>query len=123
MSKIVVRIAPDGRMQYVDNADMVALATEGTVSKKRASHVEPDRWIKRQLFHLARQLFGEYGRVGNWTRRWKCWWRVNLTPSGGPIRRRFDDRADAIHWEIQWLIDNKFGTSALTLASSKPGTP
>ena len=51
----------------------------------RASHVEPATLIKRLTFHFLRRIFGEYSRLGNWTRTWKCLWRVNII--NGPLLR------------------------------------
>jgi len=51
----------------------------------RASHVEPSTLFKRLTFHFLRCIFGEYGKVGNWTRTWNCLWRVRIV--NGPILR------------------------------------
>lgn len=76
-----------------ENGDVIFLATDsndiflnhGTVVTKRASHVEPGARYERWLFHLLRAVFGDKGRVSNWTRTWKTLWRVNTSPVGGPI--------------------------------------
>lgn len=70
------------------------------VTVQRASHIEPCRLGRRILFRLLRRLFGEDGRVGEWTRRWHCDWRVDLRPVGGPIRGPFFSRRDALHYEL-----------------------
>jgi hypothetical protein len=77
------------------------------VATRRASHIEPLYPVSRVLFHLLRKLFGETGRVAEWTRHWDVLWRVNLKPSGGPILPYyFHDRQKAIAAEIAWINDN-----------------
>jgi hypothetical protein len=94
------------------NGDCTYLLTEsapiieGTVTA-RASHVEPDNWLLRAVFHLLRQWLGDKGRMSDFTRSWKCLWRVNLKPVGGPILcTRYFDRKQAINAEVFAL--NKF---------------
>ena len=70
---------------------------------RRASHVEPVNLILRIMFYAIR-LFGEDGRMGNWTRGWSCRWRVNLSPIGGiVIPVDFASRNSAISFEIDYL--------------------
>lgn len=113
-----------------ENGDVLFLATDandiflndGDVLTKRASHVEPASLYERWFFHFLR-LFGDKMRVAEWTRGWKCLWRVNTRPVGGPILRWghiypnvdfvdptvrslvycWVDRQDAIDAEIKFL--------------------
>jgi hypothetical protein len=74
---------------------------------RRASHVEPFAWPLRIVFHALRKVFGEDGRVGEWTRSWGCYWRVNLSPVGGPIgNAAIRLRRYAIRAEVAWLEKN-----------------
>jgi hypothetical protein len=80
------------------------LDSDSTV--KRASHVEPWNPFIRCVFHTLR-LFGDTGRVADWSRRWSIDWRVNLSPVNGPILPiTFTNRATAIEFEVKWLEDN-----------------
>ena len=74
---------------------------------RRASHVEPYSFLPRLFFHGLRIVFGENGRIGDWTRNWSCRWRINLSPVGGPIIDiPFKYRLFAISCEIDWLEAN-----------------
>ena len=74
---------------------------------QRASHVEPYSFLLRLFFHALRLVFGEDGRIGDWTRNWNCSWRVNLAPVGGPlINIPFKYRLYAISVEVDWLEEN-----------------
>jgi hypothetical protein len=92
----------------------------GTVTTKRASHVEPARFWLRMAFTVIRALAYEHGKIAAWTRRWPCLWRVNTSPVGGPILQlkhiwpdvawpvedniaEYANRQDAIAAEIQFL--------------------
>ena len=74
---------------------------------QRASHVEPISFPLRIVFHLLRAVFGEEGKISDWTRSWDCFWRVNLSPVGGPISLcGIKPRQYAIQAEIDWLEKN-----------------
>ncbi len=76
----------------------------GSVITKRASHVLPTRWIYRQAFRLLRMMFGDKGRVAQWTREWNTTWLVDTRPVGGPkLPEHFISRQDAIDREVQFL--------------------
>jgi hypothetical protein len=53
----------------------------------RASHVEPNNFVLRIIFHGLRQVLGDKGRMSEFTRNWPIFWRVNTKPVGGPILR------------------------------------
>ncbi len=73
----------------------------------RASHVEPCNPVLRVVFYTLRYFFGEWGKVGEFTRRWSCLWRVNLAPVGGPIIPvEWASRQSAIDFEVNWLERN-----------------
>ena len=73
----------------------------------RASHVEPCNLVLRVVFYTLRSLFGEWGKIGDFTRRWLCLWRVNLAPVGGPIIPvDWASRQSAIDFEVNWLERN-----------------
>jgi hypothetical protein len=106
----VVRISPDGTVQFINKAALDRLKAAGPVVLRRASHVEPAAAPLRWLFHLLRGACGEAGAVAAFTRAWPCRWRVNLGPSGGPVLpARYRDRELAIDAEVAWLQANRLG--------------
>ena len=74
-----------------------------TAPIKRASHVEPLKLWQAYAFRLLRKVFGDEGRVANWTRDWKCTWAVDMRPVGQGVFFPFTSRAAAIEFEIQHL--------------------
>jgi len=95
-----------------ENGDCTYLMTEAApviegARTARASHVEPDNWLLRVIFHALRQWLGDKGRMSDFTRAWPILWRVNMQPVGGPILcTRYINRAAAIDAEVIAL--NKF---------------
>jgi hypothetical protein len=97
----------------IDEAgDLTFLVTEGTtemfpdVPAHRASHVEPDSFVFRTLFHALRRVFGDKGRMSDFTRSWPVLWRVNTKPTAGVILPgRWTNRQDAIDAEVGFLND------------------
>ena len=105
MNVIVISITDSGS-RFLVNEDTAPFLEEGAVIR-RASHVEPEDVILRGLFHALRSIWGEKGWVAECTRKWRCLWRVNLKPSGGPIlSARWRNRQQAIDAEIEWLNEN-----------------
>ena len=96
-----------GHVTFLDNP-LTAGFNLGPAVTRRASHVEPDGLALRGAFHTLRWLFGEKGRVSEWTRGWRCLWRANMAPSGGPVLPgRWRDRKQAIAAEVEHF--NIFG--------------
>lgn len=109
MAQIEFTIVADenGSLSYIQDSEISFLQDLGAASVKRASHVEPDSYLLRVLFHWLRGKFGETGRISDWTRNWKCLWRVNMSPSNGPILpERWVNRQDALNAEVTWLSEN-----------------
>lgn len=110
MGKITVRVHPNGNLEFVDTPDAAGLKADGPVTTRRASHVEPARRVWRWLFHGLRRLFGEDGRVAEWTRGMRVYWRADMRPSGGPVLPvRSLDRAEVIAAEVEWLLVTGLG--------------
>ncbi len=76
MMELLISSQGDMRCIYGEAIDLAAL---GSISIRRASHVEPD----------------EFGR----------WW-ADLSPVGGPKLGSFIRRSQAIKAELQWLNDH-----------------
>ena len=74
---------------------------------RRASSVEPISLPLRLMFHLLRSVFGEDGHIADWARNWNCFWRINLSPVGGPVGTcGIKPRKYAIDAEIDYLEKN-----------------
>lgn len=79
----------------------------GTVTVKRASHVEPVLLPFRLLFHSLRKIFGEQGTIADITRKFPGSWRINMSPTGGPILpEHYRNRSQAIAAEIEYFNRN-----------------
>jgi hypothetical protein len=69
---------------------------------RRASHVEPASLLLRLVFRVIRAIVRDTSRVAQWTRTWRCLWRVAIV--NGPILPgRYTDRLQAIEAEISFL--------------------
>jgi hypothetical protein len=117
-----IRVHKDGTIEFIDKPELAALKSEGATTKRRASHVEPARRLWRILFHVLRWVFGESGSVATFTRIWPVWWRVNLSPSNGPILGQlYSNRKEAIAAEVRWLQESGNGADPRTLGCSSCG--
>jgi hypothetical protein len=94
-----------------ENGDQVFLKTDGAdcflelgeVITRRASHVEPAPRYTRWAFTVLRTLFSDTSKVAAWTRTWRCLWRVNTKPVGGPILR-LKHINPATPWPVEDLV-------------------
>lgn len=106
MQPVVIRIKPDGTMRFLVTEGAEAFLSENAIVR-RASHVEPVNPALRSAFYGLRNFFGDKGRMTAFTRRWRCLWRVNLSPIGGPILpATYLNRQAAIDTEIEYLNAN-----------------
>ncbi len=114
---LTVTIDEQGDLIYLKTGEHDIFAEMGEVVTKRASHVEPVNIGLRMVFRFLR-LFGDKTRVAEWTRGWRCLWRVDTRPVGGPVLTWYDvlgqpwgmsrtatwhNRQDAIDAEIIFL--------------------
>ena len=84
---VTVTIDESGDMVYLNTPESDIFMELGERITPRASHVEPGPRYERWLFRLLRTLFGDEGRISEWTRSWNTLWRVDTSPVGGPILR------------------------------------
>jgi hypothetical protein len=106
MNEYVVTLSEDGTVRFLVNEDTKPFIDEDAVIR-RASHVEPKNVLIRLTFHILRGIFGEKGWMAEFTRRWPCKWRINLSPINGPILPGlYKDRQEAIREEIKYLNSN-----------------
>lgn len=90
----------DGTINYLGDDPLGLPLTRKKV--KRFSHVVPTQPLKRVAFRVLRMVFGERGRVAEWTRQWHGPWIGIIVGS----RRRFvhASRRVVIAWEHeQWF--------------------
>jgi len=94
----------DGALSFVDDAPLASLRTLGTCRHRRLSHIEPHHCVLRWLFHAVRRI-----GIVEWTRRWSCHWRVNMSPVDGPVipMLRRSSRAEALAVEREWLWNHR----------------
>ena len=75
---------------------------------KRISHVLPANPLKRAAFRILRFLFGDKGRIADWTRRWKGPWIVVIN---GIEIGTFNNRQEAISYERELVIRRRLWRS------------
>jgi hypothetical protein len=86
MSEVTITIDNEtGDMTFLDTPMAEGFKVLGTVTTKRASHVEPYEFWPRLAFSVIRTIVSDDSRIAEWTRGWEVTWRVNTRPIGGPI--------------------------------------
>ena len=78
MPKLEVIVGNDGSIRGVYDDALLPVLTEGKVTTRRVSHVEPD---------------------GNG-------WKADMSPIDGPMLGPYDTRAAALKAEHDWLINH-----------------
>jgi hypothetical protein len=73
------------------------LGLPGVVESKRWSEIIPCSIPKRIAFRVLRYLFGERGRVAQWTRGWRTTWQMTVLSTG--YTARCNDRQSLIQLE------------------------
>lgn len=94
-----INLEEDGRISWIGDLDL-DLPVENVI-KRRVSHIVPVNPIKRAFFRVLRILFGESGRVSNWTRAWRGPWLVVIIETGS--RFVHQSRSECIKWELEQL--------------------
>lgn len=85
--KVLTATFVNGEVIFLASPEHDIFLELGEVVTKRASHVEPADFLTRVWFHIVRHFVTDKSRIAAWTRTWKCLWRVNTKPVGGPILR------------------------------------
>lgn len=68
--------------------------------RRRFSEIVPRRRWPRLAFRVLRRVFGEQGRVAEWTRAWKVEWLAIILLGKFRGAQRVDhDRARLVTWE------------------------
>lgn len=90
-----ILIKPDGSIEFV--GDEPTLEALGHAVKRRASRIVPVAMGKRIAFRVLRFVFGDRGRVADWTRRWRGPWRATII--GKPWTFTARTREACLAWE------------------------
>lgn len=77
------------------------LELEGDVKRERASNILPVNRVKRASFMLLRAVFGERGRVAEWTRQWVGPWTAHVFATGETYTAQ--SRRVVLQWEHERL--------------------
>ena len=97
--KITVDIMQNGDIQFVE-PKVNFLEDLGETRFRRISRVEPANLFKRIAFKVIRRLVSDSSAIAQWTRNWKCSWRVKMLDTGY-IFGEFEQRQEAIAAEIE----------------------
>lgn len=93
-----IYIPPGG--EVISIGDM-PLELEGTARRQRASHILPVNRVKRAFFTALRTVFGERGRVAEWTRSWVGPWLGVILATGETYTHQ--SRRVVLDWEHKRL--------------------
>lgn len=99
--KYQIRIKQNGMLEFLSPPPFKV----DVKKQQRYSEIVPTNLFLFILFRLCRFLFGEYGRVGNWTRRWQIEWRMHVISTGYTETSR--DRAYLIDKEHELFFQPK----------------
>lgn len=103
--KYQLKIKRDGTLEFL-GAPPPGLKLPGATTRRRFSEIVPVNPALRVLFRVLRWVFGEEGRVAEWTRTWRCRWEAMILR--GPMcgtRKRSPYRQELLHWERQVWLD------------------
>lgn len=73
-----IRIRKDGMIEFLTPPPFPVEIKH----QERWSEITPTNPFLFVLFRLLRWLFGEHGKVGAFTRRWSCEWRMTVLSTG-----------------------------------------
>lgn len=102
--EVILHVQPDGTIKCLGGDDLKPLENLGSLSKERVSHILPVNKYKKFAFKTLRYVFGETGKISNYTRSWKGPWEVTIIHSGEKFTSQ--NRCDCIEWETKKLGGN-----------------
>jgi hypothetical protein len=107
MQTITLTITEDGNQLFLHGAEIFGTSDDIV---RRASHVYPECFWLRLAFRAIRFCVSDTSGPAKWTRIWRCLWRVDTSPVGGPVfETRFINRQAAIDAEVQFLNNHFLG--------------
>jgi hypothetical protein len=74
--KHTIILTKTGRIQWLSPPPFPLKIEKRT--RQRFSEIVPANQLKRVAFRLLRRVFGEEGRVADWTRSWLCRWHAEI---------------------------------------------
>lgn len=92
----------DGTIQTIGDATP-DLEMIGPCTRRRASNILPVHRGKRGAFLFLRALFGERGRIAEWTRQWQGPWISLLFATGETYVHQ--SRRCCVEWERRRLAE------------------
>ncbi len=95
---ITVIFKPDGSIRHLA-CPQVDFSELGTVKIRRASHIWPANPFVRLAFRAIRFVFGDRGRLAEWSRHWRCCWTVRLSEDPGRVVFSSQSRRACLAWE------------------------
>lgn len=98
MKRTVIRIRKDATLEWLNPPPFAVPVVRR--SKRRFSTIEPLDPTLRFFFKLLRLLFGETGKVSDWTRTWRVMWLARIKLGrwrGSEFVSPF--RAACVEWE------------------------
>lgn len=76
MKRTIIRIRKDATIEWLNPPPFAVPVTKQTT--QRYSEIIPLDPLPRLLFRLLRFLFGEQGKVSDWTRSWRVIWLCKI---------------------------------------------
>lgn len=97
-----LKILKDGRMSWLNPPPF---AVPAVTKRKRYSEITPTNPFLFVAFRALRLVFGERGRVAQWTRSWRCEWRMVVLSTG--VTSVSTDRAMLIELEHELFFTER----------------
>ncbi len=94
-------ITTNGELQWLGDLPKDIDLPLANVRRRRLSTIVPVKPIKRAMFRILRLIFGDRGRVADYSRSWSGPWRATILATGQT--ETFQHRAEAIGWELEMI--------------------
>lgn len=92
---LTILVDTDGTCETLDGGQGIVGGV--VIERRRVSHIVPVNRFKRAAFHALRIMFGESGRVSDWTRSWRGPWLTRLVGSTRTFVHQ--SRSACVEWE------------------------
>jgi hypothetical protein len=100
-----MKLKPDGTIEFLNPPPFHV----DVIRRKRFSEIIPTELHLWVVFRILRALFGEKGKVADWTRKWDCHWRcIILTGDYAGESLESDDRNALLAWEREIYFTPNF---------------
>jgi len=106
MKTEIITISKDGKsVEFIEGQSSLDLPL-GNGRRTRLSHIRPEKFWKKAAFILLRKVFGDRGRIAEWSRTWRCEWRCTIITTGDSAV--FENRQAAVDWEYETITSPRF---------------